>query len=169
MKAIRKSSPIWSIGLKIGLLTCMALVAYFLLMKLFNLHMVLELRLFNFVILTGGICLGIYKLKHELREGEYYLQGLAQGFLIAVVAVTCFASFFVLYLLFFDHELLEHIRNAFSPNLTYINIMSVFIALIMEGFASGAIISFCVMQYFKTADIKRELKKEFQSLKQNIK
>jgi len=149
MKTNEKFSPIWSIGLKVGLLTCLALVVYFLFMKMLNLHMILELRLFNFVILAAGISYGIYKLKHELREGEYYLQGLAQGFLIAVVAVTSFAGLFVLYLLFLDQGLLEHIRNAFSPNLTYINIMSVFIALIMEGFASGAIISFCAMQYFK--------------------
>lgn len=156
-----KSSLIWRIGIKTGLTTCAALLLYFTTMKMLNLHLVLELRFFNFVILTVGITYGIYRLRQLLGEGEYYLHGLGQGLLISIIAVTSFALLFVGYLLFFDQALMTYIVSTFSPSLPYVNAFSIFVALVMEGMASGAVISFCAMQYFKTVDIKRELRKEF--------
>lgn len=142
------SSPMWSIGLRTGLVTSVALLAYFFIMKLFNLHLVLELRFFNVAILGVGVCAGIARLKREYIRGEYYLQGLAEGFFISVIATIPFALVISAYTLWVDHELLAHVAEIYSRNM-YINALTIFTGLAAEGIASGTIIGFVAMQYFK--------------------
>lgn len=138
----------WSIGLRIGLITSAALLAYFFLMKILGLHLVLELRFFNAVILAVGVCVGLAKLKREHPNGEYYLQGLGEGFFISVIATVPFALAISLYTLYVDAELLGQVTATFSKSI-YINALNIFTGLAMEGIASGTIIGFVAMQYFK--------------------
>ena len=142
------SSPMWNIGLRVGLITSAALLAYFFVMKLLGLHLVLELRFFNAVILAVGICAGLARLKREYPQGEYYLQGLGEGFFISVVATVPFALIISCYTLFVDAELLQQVTATYSKSL-YINALTIFNGLCAEGIASGTIIGFCAMQYFK--------------------
>lgn len=135
-------------GFTIGLLTSAALVAYFFIMKAVGLGDVIELRFFNFVIAAVGIVYGINKLKNDLNQDEFYLKGWAQGIYISVVCVVSFAVFMSIYVMYFDPHLLQSVREntSFGQNM---NAFTLFISLVMEGMAGGAIITFAAMQYLK--------------------
>jgi len=137
------------IGFKTGLITFVALLGFFMIMKLLGFADVLELRFFNGIILAIGVCYGINKFKRELNEDEFYLKGIAQGFYIAAVAVTSFALFMSIYISFFDISLLQHIKDRYPNMGTSLNGFTIFLSIFMEGMASSAIITFAAMQYFK--------------------
>lgn len=147
MKA--KFPSIEKIGLLTGLVTFVALISYFFLMNLFGLEKVLELRLFNFVIIAIGVCYGIWKYKHDLHARDFYLKGWGQGLYIAAVAVFLFAAFMAVYITYFDPALMSHIQEEALTGQS-INGMTIFITLIMEGMASSFVIVLAAMQYFKS-------------------
>ena len=135
-------------GFTIGLITSAALVAYFFIMKAAGLEKVLELRFFNFIIAAIGIAYGINKLKNDLNQDEFYLKGWAQGIYISTVCVVSFSIFMSIYIMYFDPTLLESIRENTNIGAS-MNTFTLFISLIMEGMAGGAIITFAAMQYLK--------------------
>lgn len=148
---MKTSSPsIEKSGIKIGFITFIALVAYFMLMKLLGLSHILELRFFNFLILTVGITYGIYKYKRELNEPDFYLQGWAQGIYIAAVSIILFALFMSVYLSYFDEPLMQHIRETTTLGFTVASGFHIFFAILMEGMASAVVITLAAMQYFKS-------------------
>jgi hypothetical protein len=146
---MKKSISVERIGLVVGLITALALIAYFFIMKALNLAQVIELRFFNFVIMAAGICYGIYNLKHKLNEQEFYLKGLAQGMVISVVTVVTFATFITIYLRYFDFALMEEISKK-VPYTGSLDALTIYGSLFLEGMASGAIITFSAMQYLKS-------------------
>lgn len=135
-------------GLVIGIITALTLAAYFLIMKALNLAQMIELRFFNFLFIAVGICYGIVTLKHKLHEQEFYLKGLAQGFIIAAVTTVLFAAFISFYLTYFDTVLYEEIKSKVAYR--QMDGITVFVSIFMEGMASGAIITFAAMQYLKS-------------------
>lgn len=138
-----------SVGLKTGLVTSLALLAYFFIMKGLGLSHIIELRIFNFLILATGICYSIYKLKSEVHEEDFYLKGLAEGIVTSIVSLVPFALFISIYLEYFDVALMEHIKSSVAMG-EFINGFVIFFVIAMEGLASGAVITFCAMQYFKS-------------------
>jgi hypothetical protein len=137
------------IGITTGLLISVTLIAYFFLMKALNLAQVVELRFFNFVIIAAGICYAINYAKQHLHEQEFYLKGLAQGMIVTAVTVTSFALFMTIYLTYFDQPLMQEISKR-VPYSGSLDGMIIFVSIFMEGMASGAIITFAAMQYFKS-------------------
>jgi hypothetical protein len=146
---MKKSVSIEKIGFVIGLINAAALIAYFFAMKALNLAQIIELRFFNILIVAVGIIIGINYLKSRLHEQEFYLKGLAQGMIITVVTVVAFAAFMTVYLTYIDMPLMEEISKR-VPYTGTLNGMVIFIAIFMEGMASGAIITFSAMQYLKS-------------------
>jgi hypothetical protein len=147
---MKTSSPsIERIGLQIGSLTFLALVAYFMLMKLLGFAYILELRFFNFIILAIGICYGINKFKREAHETDFYLKGWAQGIYISVVSLILFGLFTGIYLNYFDTELMQEIRETTTLGQDATG-FHVFFAIFMEGMGSSVVITLCAMQYFKS-------------------
>jgi hypothetical protein len=147
MKAL--TSSMQKIGLKTGLITSIALIAYFLIMKSFGLERVIEFRFFNFFILLAAICYAIYQLKHEDMEADFYLKGMAIGFYTSAIAIFFFAFFISFYLAFLDPGLMQYIQTTVSHGLN-LNAPAIFLILFMEGMASSVIITFTVMQLFKS-------------------
>ena len=142
-----------SSSLKIGLLTSAALIGYFLLMKAVGLAHIIELRLLNFVFLGIGITYGIYQLKKSLSHEDFYLKGLGHGFMIVLFALVPFAIFMTVYLQFIDPQLMAQIRESVAIR-EYINWMAILFVILLEGLASGAILTFAAMQYFKNEGSK---------------
>lgn len=148
---MKTSAPsIEKIGFKVGFITFLSLVAYFMIMKFFGLSHILELRFFNFVILAVGICYGINKFKRELQESDFYLKGWAQGIFISVVSIILFALFMSIYLSYFDEALMQHIREVTTFGFNASTGIHVFFAILMEGMASAVVITLGAMQYFKS-------------------
>lgn len=146
---MKKIIPFERIGLVTGLITAAALIAYFFIMKALHLAQIVELRFFNFLIIAVGICYAIKSIKDKLHEQEFYLKGLAEGMITTVVTTVVFAIFMTVYLSYFDVGLKEEIskRVPYSGNLDG---MIIFVSIFMEGMASGAILTFTAMQYFKS-------------------
>ncbi|MCE9539062.1 MAG: hypothetical protein K8R85_07580 [Bacteroidetes bacterium] len=148
---MKTSSPsIEKIGIKVGFVTFLSLVAYFMIMKFLGLSHVLELRFFNIVILAIGISYGIKKIKRTLQESDFYLKGWAGGMFVSVVSTVLFALFMSLYLSYFDESLMQHIRETTTLGFTVASGFNVFFAVFMEGMASAVVITLAAMQYFKT-------------------
>lgn len=150
-------TSIESVGLKIGLITSLGLLAYFFIMKALGLSQIIELRIFNFLILGTGICYGIHKLKKELHEENFYLKGLVEGLFISLVALVPFATVIAFYLEYVDIGLMNQIKSGLASG-EYINGFTIFVVVFMEGIASGAIITYCAMQYFKSVWSEKEQK-----------
>ena len=132
--------------------TFLVLVAYFLLMKLFNLATIVELRFLNFFIMFAGIRLFMQQLKKENENRIDYLPSLAYGFLVSAFASLLFAVFVFIYLAYIDKGLMLHLK-AHQPFGEYLTPGSATLVLVLEGCSSGAIITFALVQY-----LSREVK-----------
>jgi len=140
-----------NISIRYGLMTTVWLIAYFLIMKLVGLVHILELRTLNFMFLVGGIYLAIRRHKKN-NDSTTYLQGIGIGLLTSAVAVLPFALFIFIYLQL-DQGLLNYIieQDQFGQHLNPY-ILSFIVAF--EGFFSGMILTFIIMQYMKRSHVK---------------
>ena len=145
------TSSIEKISLKAGVITFIALIAYFFVMNLFGLATVLAFRYVNFIILLVGIYYAINQIKHEseLNPEDFYLKGMAIGVVTSTIAIFLFSFSVSFYLAYFNPGFLRYIQTTVSVG-TYINGLSVFLILTLEGGASALIIVFCLMQYLKS-------------------
>ena len=136
-------------------LTSFALLAYFLLMKLLNLETIVELRFLNFIIMLIGVRFFVMRLKRDHEGRLEYLQSLGYGFAVAVIASVVFSAFMFIYLSYIDPGMMGHIKGH-QPFGEYLTPGSAAIVLILEGGASGAIISFALAQYLgKETEMKQ--------------
>lgn len=144
-----RETPLHIVGLKAGILTCLGLVAYFLLMKYLKLIHITELRGFNFVILATGIVRTFRYVQHRMPFKLNYFQGFGLSCLVAAVSVVSFAVFVYIYFLVLDPALLLNLK-ANSPMMgNYITPFTAAGSVLVEGICSGLVISFCYMQYFQ--------------------
>jgi hypothetical protein len=145
-----------NIGLKYGLFTALALIGYFLLMKLLGLAHIIELRFLNGLIMATMVTLAIRAYKHS-RQGDIgYFHGLGTGIITGALGTVIFATFMVVYIKAFDDALLQVLageqyfgeRMAITPGIV------VFMVLMIEGIISGFMVAFIAMQWFKRRDHK---------------
>lgn len=140
---------------KYGGIMAMGLVVYFLLMKLLGLATIVELRFLNFFIILVGIRLFVLRLKRENNGALDYLHALGYGFVVAAITSILFSAFMFIYLAYIDPGLMHNIQ-AHQPFGEYLTPGSAAIVLILEGDASGAIISFAIAQYIgKETEMKQ--------------
>jgi hypothetical protein len=130
-----------------GLLTSGTLIAYFLIMRLLNLHYIFELRYFNAVILFVAVVFLFQRLKND-RGKIAYLPGLAAGFTMVAVAAFIFAMFMFVYLMFIDPAFLQFIKTH-TPTGEDLDIWILGGLIFSEALSSGAVFTFMLMQYFK--------------------
>ncbi len=142
---------IQDIAIRYGLMTTVGLTAYFLICKLVGLVHILELRGLNAMFLVGGIYMAIRRYK-KYNDSATYLEGMGIGLLTSAVAVLPFALFIFIYLQL-DQGFLNYIKeqDSFGQHLNPY-ILSFIIAL--EGFFSGMILTFIIMQYMKRSHLK---------------
>ena len=138
-----------------GLIVSAVLMSFFLLMKAFGFHELLFLRFFNFVFLAAGILIAysLYRKRNGYHKIHYF-KGLKMGLHITLLAIIPFTLFIGIYLLA-DHSFMDFIKHhaMFGSYLTPgLAAGSVFI----EGFVSGAIFSYCAMQFFKKEEVANE-------------
>ncbi len=134
-------------SIRYGLRTALGLILYFLLMKILGLETNFFLRIFNFFILIGGTYL---MLRSTVASGRpfSYLEGLAYGFTLTITSVVTFLLFMALYTGIIDPNFVAVLESSgmWGSQLT---LQQAAFAIFIEGMASGAIISFSWMQYFK--------------------
>lgn len=144
------SSPLSKLSLKYGGYTAVALVAFFLIMKLVGLAETLELRFLNFFILAGGVTYAVRNYRNNIKkEGEIdYLEGFGIGFFTACVAGLIFGAFLYLYLKFIDPGFLHYIqlREPMGVNVTPLTAVG---AIMFEAVGSGCVLALVALQYYR--------------------
>ena len=125
----------------------LGIVVYFFLMKIFGLENITELRLLNFLIVVWGINSAIKQNLYR-NNNNIYLVNLSIGFSTAFFAVLAVIFSLIFYITFIDYNLLIIMENSsiWGRNLTLGKIV---FAILIEGWASSAICTFVIMQYWK--------------------
>lgn len=131
---------------KYGLVTALALIAYFLILHSVGLSEKIELRLFNFLILVAGIVLAI-KATKKLETDFDYLRGFGIGFYVTLLATVPFAVFMFAFLEL-NEPFMTHIINH-APFGHFLSPWASAAVVLFEGLSSGVIITYTAMQYFK--------------------
>jgi len=137
-----------NVAIKYGLLTAVGLITFFLVAKLLGIVYFLELRILNLLFVMIGIFLAIRYYKKNNSNVVTYFEGLGIGMLTTLLAVAVFAIFLVLYLTIIDPALMMYIKEN-SVFGRYLNPFIASATIIIEGFGSGVISTFMIMQYLK--------------------
>jgi hypothetical protein len=141
------------VGIRYGIFTAIALIAFFFLMKLIGLVQVYELRALNAIFLFTGVYLAIrYYKKHS--PSIAYLNGLGVGLLTSAIALLFFSIFVVIYLGAIDPAFMESLKQneIFGQ---YLNPYIAGAAIFLEGTLSGLLVSFILMQYYKQSHMNK--------------
>lgn len=128
--------------------TALGLIVYFILMKLAGQEANFVLRFFNFLIVIAGIYFLFKKMYGGTSNFPSYFEGLGSGLVLTVTAVVLFVGFMAIYVPVIDPDFIHVLENSqiWGNNLT---LAQAAFAIIIEGIASGAVISFALMQHFK--------------------
>lgn len=146
-------SSIEALAIRYGLYTTAGLIIYFLLMKLFGLVHVVELRALNLFVLLSGIILALRTFKRQQGTIDY-LQGIGLGLMTSAIGVVAFALFVFIYLQI-DSDLMKAIvqNESFGE---YLNPYILAFVVALEGTASGFIATFVIMQYLKRSHLTNQ-------------
>jgi hypothetical protein len=146
-----------------GLRIAVALIAFFLLMQLLGLAHNAELRLLNLVILTVGIWAALRKFKSTHTERLNYFRGLIMGVATGAVASLAFGLFLFIYMQL-DQSFMEAIRTR-EPMGRYLNPYMAAFIVALEGFFSGLLMTFILLNWVTTDQVNVPLDKELASKK----
>jgi len=137
-----------SVGLKYGLFITGCLIAYFLILKLFNLHEVAWLRVVNGVFMAFGIYFAIKYYKFKVDTEFTYVDGFKTGLITGFMATAFFTFFMGVYMFHLDKEFTGTILKEWFDD-TDQGAGLLIIILIIEGLASTAVLTLTCMQIFK--------------------
>ncbi len=141
-----------------GLRIATTLILFFLIMKVLGFVHHAELRLFNLVILTIGIYLGLKKFKQTHSDHLNYFRGLIMGVAIGGIASLIFGVFLFIYMKL-DTELMQSIIEK-EPMGRYLNAYMAAFIVVLEGFFSGLLVTFVLLNWISTDEVSAPLDKE---------
>ena len=156
-------NKIKNLELKAGLLTSVALIVFFLLMRFIGLIQIVELRCLNFFILLAGVNLAFRYYRRQTTLNIEYFSGFFFGFYTALFAVIPFTLFVFFYLWKIDPSLVIGLKSNSLFMGIEVTPEKAAITTIIEGIVSGVLISFILMQYYRSG-FKNLIKKEESSL-----
>jgi len=141
-----------------GLRIAATLILYFIIMKILGLSHHVELRLLNLVILTAGIYLALKKFKLTHTDNLNYFRGLIMGVATGGIGSLVFGVFLFIYMQL-DTDMMQSIVNN-EPMGRYLNpYMSAFI-VVLEGFFSGLLVTFVLLNWVTTDEVNAPMDKE---------
>ncbi len=139
----------FALPIRFGVATSGSLIAYFLVLALFDLHTNVFFSLFNGVITGFGIYEAIkyFRLseKYEFNYGKGFTAGIVTGF----IATILFTLFFTLYSTELNPEFLEQLSAQWFKDSGDFKAIVFFTVAIM-GFATTLVLTLSFMQLFKT-------------------
>jgi len=140
----------FSVALKYSVFVAVALIAYFLILKLMSLHENPWLRLFNGIIMAAGIYYAIKYFKSILGADFSYVDGFKTGLLTGFLATIMFTVFMTIYMYHIDTAFTEKLLKDWFENYDNGTGILVFVILI-EGLASTVVLTLACMQIFKNS------------------
>jgi hypothetical protein len=123
------------------------LIIYFLILKAFGLHLITELRWFNFILLAPVIA-KVSQKYISTSHGKSYLENFGLNFITFIGAFLILSIFMFFYLSFLDHQLMEVVRQSAFPELQ-LTPFNVCVLIMGEAVVAGVIISFATTQYYQ--------------------
>lgn len=154
------------VAVKYGLFICSALIAYFLVLKLFGLHTNPMFRLFNGVIMAVGLYFAIKYYKMMTGDSFTYVDGFKTGLLTGFIATIIFAVVMGIYAFHLDTEF-AHIILKDWLNDTSQGAGILIVIILVEGLASTVVLTLTFMQLFKKSQNVGQQEKLFQHKKED--
>jgi hypothetical protein len=133
---------------RFGLIISGVLIAYFLLLSIFDLHSSPIFSLFNTVIVAFGIFEAIKTEKSRAGVDFNYALGFSTGIITGFIATLVFTGFFIFYATELSASFLENLLSFSNGNLEIGIGLVTFIVAIM-GFATTVVLTLTFMQLFK--------------------
>ena len=127
------------------------LIVFFLAMKISGFVHVVELRLFNVIILAGGVFLALRKFKQTHADHMNYFRGLITGVATGAIGSLIFAIFLFIYMKA-DQSLMDSII-ANDPMGRYLNAYISAFIVALEGVFSGLLVTFVLLNWVNTDDV----------------
>ena len=140
-----------SVALRYGVFVTTALIAYFLILRLFGLHENPWLRLFNGIAMAIGIFYGIKYYKLLTGDTFTYVDGFKTGLITGFIATILFTIFMAVYMFHLDPDFTQKLLGDWFKNYGVGAEILVFIVLV-EGLASTVILTLTFMQIFKKSN-----------------
>ena len=140
-----------SVALRYGVFVTTALIAYFLILRLFGLHENPWLRLFNGIAMAIGISYGIKYYKLLTGDTFTYVDGFKTGLITGFIATILFTIFMAVYMFHLDPDFTQKLLGEWFRNYGIGAGILVFIVLV-EGLASTVILTLTFMQIFKKSN-----------------
>ncbi|WP_405295010.1 DUF4199 domain-containing protein [Algibacter sp. Ld11] len=137
-----------SLPLRFGLVTSAVLIAYFLVLGLFDLHKNPLFSLFNSVITGFGIYEAIRLRKLQDINTFSYGEGFKTGIFTGFIATLIFSIFFLIYSTEIDLDYLPTLTNSMNGSFNINAGLITFIVTVM-GLATTLVSAFVIMQRFK--------------------
>ena len=140
-----------SVALRYGVFVTIALIAYFLILRLFGLHENPWLRLFNGIAMAVGIFYAIKYYKLLTGDTFTYVDGFKTGLITGFIATILFTIFMAVYMFHLDPDFTQKLLGEWFRNYGIGAGILVFIVLV-EGLASTVILTLTFMQIFKKSN-----------------
>lgn len=145
----------FALPIRFGLATSGSLIAYFLVLSLFDLHTNVFYSLFNGVITGFGIYEAIKYYKLEMGDSFTYSAGFTAGLTVGFVATIVFTLFFAIYSTEVNTAFLENLSTTFFKDFKGFEAIVFFTVAIM-GFATTMALTLTFMQLFKTSNTPKK-------------
>ncbi len=141
----------FALPIRFGIATSGCLIAYFLILSLFNLHINIFYSIFNGVITGFGIYEAIKFFR--MREGNNfnYGKGFTAGVVTGVVATLIFTIFFAFYATELNTAFLGELSAAWASEYNNFEAIVFFTVAIM-GFVTTLVLTLSFMQLFKLSN-----------------
>tara|TARA_R110002012_G_scaffold312248_1_gene522602 strand:+ start:176937 stop:177380 length:444 start_codon:yes stop_codon:yes gene_type:complete len=134
--------------IRFGLITSAVLIAYFLILAMFDKHTNPAFSFVNAFITAFGIFETIRYYKLEQGENFSYSSGFIAGLITGGIATVVFTIFFLLYITEINTEFLAQVLSVVNVGSPVSVGVLTFVVGIM-GMATTVISAFTVMQYYK--------------------
>jgi hypothetical protein len=141
-----------------GLRIAAGLIIFFVTMNLVGLGHLIELRLMNLVILTVGIYMALKKFKMTHTDHLNYFRGLIMGVAAGGIGSLVFGVFLFFYMKI-DADLMQSIIEN-EPMGRYLNPYMVSFIVVLEGFFSGLLVTFVLLNWVETDEVNDPVDKE---------
>ncbi|TYA70110.1 DUF4199 family protein [Seonamhaeicola marinus] len=139
-----------SLPVRFGLVTSAVLIAYFLILSMFNKHINPAFSFFNAVITAFGVYEAVRLSKLQYSNDFSYGEGFKTGIVTGFVATFFFTTFFLFYSTEISPGFLAELLGGFSREFVVDIGMVTFIVAVM-GLATTVVATLAVMQLFKNS------------------
>jgi hypothetical protein len=134
-------------GLRYGIYGGIAMIVYFLILKLIGLDGNDTLRFLNHILIAVAVCMAIFYYTRHQEKGMRYLRGLGIGFIVGLVSAVTYGIFMFLYSYFIDQDFTADLRiqDFYGSNLSPLMLFGV---TMLMGMIVGAFVGYITMMYF---------------------